>query len=716
MRYVAPIGLIVLTALLVSFRFVTLPRLSSAIRPTSDLIAQQREEGGGDGGGSKQLTGEIDHRNLISNFDRTMLCAPHGRLLDDECITISESSLPTASPACASTSIEPSSQTAKEMRSGVPCGHNESRQPDHAARCLLKFWRSKGAVCSQRPLTEATPQTMHLCPCDVKRIVAVSLVTIVATLSLCSGCVSIHTIIAVTRNPPEDGVHTVNRNNSRGSNVSDPFYLIDLVSSHFVFNTCWKGERPTLTSLAPTLTQMMSHLINDVTSSGRRSKESLRQRSHRPWSCSVLREHRLARGGNHDLELGEAAPPVYYALDVSAGIAGHALESILNGIGQYVVEGLRERQVPWLIPCSDEWENRSPDARAPLIWTEFFLELNDALQFPFYPVDFHKHFDVDSPSFVPLVFSTVHFASTQFGMNTLCLKKTLQSLLWPHSVRLEGERNWTVSSEGRFEVLYSHLHPVVTSSKATEMDLGNAVSQNDSKASHRSSDSQELSSQSMPKLTRSPTATSTSPPRRWQSNRRIAILKMLSKPSRNQNSSASPIFTSPHRSYQYSVRFERRLLERGILPLSPTLPLFERMWHVNTAELIVTTWGSTSTTIINLLFERQQQHNGSDDSGDNGARRLSEAPPQRPLRMLVLVHPLYCHEAIRVFRTTKKFLCNPRLSVKSSSQLVSVIHKHEVSRNAGDLVDHFGGQDFCVLYVLAYSLKLVGSRELDFSC
>ncbi|CUG93132.1 Hypothetical protein, putative, partial [Bodo saltans] len=425
------------------------------------------EEGDGDGGGSRRMTGEIDHRNLIADFDRTMLCAPHGRLLDDECITVSESSLPTASPACASTSIESSSQTAKEMRSGVPGGHNESRQPDHAAKCLLKFWRSTGAVCSQHPLSEATPQTMHLCPCDVKRIVAVSLVTIVATLSPCSGCVSIHTIIAVTRNPPtrvatapDGGVHTVNRNNSRGSNVSDPFYLIDLVSSQFVFNTCWKGERPTLTLFAPTLTQMMSHLNIDVNSSGRRSKESLRQRSHHPWSCSVLREHRLARGGNHnDLEVGEAAPPVYYALDVSAGVAGHALESILNGIGQYVTEGLRDRQVPWLVPCSDEWENRSPDARAPLIWTEFFLELNDALQFPFYPVDFHKHFDVDSPSFVPLVFSTVHFDSAQFGMNALCFKLLIQSLLWPYAVQHEHRRMRTVSSEGRFEVLYGHLPP-----------------------------------------------------------------------------------------------------------------------------------------------------------------------------------------------------------------------------------------------------------------
>ncbi|CUG93133.1 Hypothetical protein, putative [Bodo saltans] len=143
----------------------------------------------------------------------------------------------------------------------------------------------------------------------------------------------------------------------------------------------------------------------------------------------------------------------------------------------------------------------------------------------------------------------------------------------------------------------------------------------------------------MPKPTRSPTATSTSPPRRWQLNRRVAILKTISKPSRNQNNSASPMFTSPHRSYQDSMRFERRLLERGILPLSPTLPLFERMWHVNTAELIVTTWGSTSTTIINLLFERQQQHNSSGgDGGGGGALRLSEAPPQH----LPLTFCLFC--------------------------------------------------------------------------
>ncbi|CUE73070.1 Hypothetical protein, putative, partial [Bodo saltans] len=354
---------------------------------------------------------------------------------------------------------------------------------------------------------------------------------------------------------------------------------------------------------------------------------------------------------------------------------------------------------------------RSPDARAPLIWTEFFLELNDALQFPFYPVDFHKHFDVDSPSFVPLVFSTVHFASTQFGMNTLCLKKTLQSLLWPHSVRLEGERNWTHVSEKRFEMFDENMPP--SSSRVPQQLPSSNSTQSDAMQRQTSSN------HSAHVVVNPAAVVVNNASNSWTTFRRISLLKILAKPplASANRTTATLVFNSPERSYQYSMRFERLLLERGILPLSPTLPLFERMWHVNTAELIVTTWGSTSTTIINLLFERQQQHNGSDDSGNDGALRLSEAPPLRPLRMLVLVHPLYCHEAFLAFRTTKKFLCDPcRLSKKSTSRLLSATRKHKVSRNAGDLADHYGGQDFCVKYVLTQSLRFVRSRELDFTC
>ncbi|CUG91164.1 Hypothetical protein, putative [Bodo saltans] len=133
--------------------------------------------------------------------------------------------------------------------------------------------------------------------------------------------------------------------------------------------------------------------------------------------------------------------------------------------------GARERQVPWLVPCSDEWDNRSPDTQAPLLWTEFFLELNDALQFPIYPVDFHKHFDVDSPNFSPLVFSTVHFASSQLGMNALCFKKIRQSLLWPHAVRLESERNWSVAPRNNnLESQQHHLLPPTIHQATTSLE------------------------------------------------------------------------------------------------------------------------------------------------------------------------------------------------------------------------------------------------------
>ncbi|CUG85701.1 Hypothetical protein, putative, partial [Bodo saltans] len=201
--------------------------------------------------------------------------------------------------------------------------------------------------------------------------------------------------------------------------------------------------------------------------------------------------------------------------------------------------------------------------------------------------------------------------------------------------------------------------------------------------------------------------------RAWTPHRRIALLKVL-KPSTAANSStSSSAFHSPGRSYLHSARFERLLLERGILSVSPTLPLFERMWHVNSAELIVTTWGSTYTSTLNLLFERDQPV-PPDSAANNVGRHNHNA--SRPLRILVMVHPSYCSEVTSVFRVSEKLLCGARRVPTPGRPLLSRRVKYRTARKSGEPADYYGGSDFCVQYVFTHSLEFVGSRKLDFRC
>ncbi|CUI14800.1 membrane-associated protein, putative [Bodo saltans] len=708
-------------------------------------------------GSTEETRSVVDDRAVITQFDFRMPCTAQGRLADDACIVVMSSSsvVPPPSslhqqqfhePADQMDRVEGGRQHKHHSRSNSTfsssnnntddkqnlLSENPAAPPAAAAACLLKLWRSVEVGCARATTTTPVAKQQQqqggddhapkpLCSCANKRVVAVPLVSILANLLPCSGCTQIDSMIAVTKFPPPQPPTTADPNNQT-RHIASPdgrsFYLIDASTSELGFLTCWKGETKIVSRLHPKFTQLMSHLF---ASEHNKSSSPHNSESHptskfdpppalnktaasprRPWSCSVLQTHRLARGGNHnDLRAGEAAPPVYYALDHLSGVAGHVLEELTNGIGQYVAEGLRERQIPWLVPCSDAWENRSPGDLAPLIWTEFFLELNDeALQFPFYPVDFHKHFNVDSPSFSPLVFSTVHFASAQLGLNALCFRKILQSLLWRHAVRLEGERNWSVTSQNQLEAQYKLMPRSAASDQATLLSSTSLQEQN-------------------------VTVTIKSSSRNIQSSCRncIAVLKILKKHS---HSTSSLVITSPGRSYIYSLSFERLLLERGIHQLHLALPLFERMWHVNNAELIVTTWGSTTTTVMNLLFERQTRHNNNSNNRTNnndygdGASSSSSSPLtllERPLRLLVLVHPSYCHEAIGVFQVTMKFLCDPRrLPKSSSSRLLTTIPRREVSRSLGDVADYYGGQNFCIMYAFTHSLKFVGNRELDFKC
>lgn len=646
----------------------------------------------------------LDNREVIAAFDRTASCITSGRLKDDCFIA--------ATPP-ASQIRPPTTDAAR--RSGID-----------ANQCLLTLWRSaeasgcsKGIVVAPPPRNSRKkaaaaappPVSKTLCPCVQKKIVTVHAVSIVLSiLEINSGHFSIEELMAVTQTLPTDSDSASHRNQlAFGSSAtmtmddSRPFYLIDVSTSKFVFRSCKLGEahvvKLTASALGRQLSRLQSQLpLNlstnaDFVSRAASSPQAFEHVSVRscPWCCAALRKHPLSTHRESD----QQPPSVYYSID-SFSAAGHAMEEMIHGIGQYVTQGLHAQRVPWLVPCSDDWgyfAAPSRGKRAPWLWTEFFAELNEALQFPFYPVDF-KHFDVDSPQFSPLVFGTVHFAVPSVGYNSLCYKKVVQSFVWPHAVRLAAKRGWDAAAERRFQ--------------------------------------ETRSTKTMPRV---PAAST--PPLLWKTNHRIAMIKMLpnKKSSSNISSISTAAFKTPGRGYTYSYRFEHELLQRGILSMNPTLALFERMWHANNAELIVTTWGSTLAVLINVLFERQQRDDGAvnftSQTTESHVRRAAageitsrrddddlddDSLPQRPLRILILIHPEYIGETSELFQKTSRFLQDPRhIPTSFSSTLYSKVSRHRMFRAKGALSDFYGGRDFCAKYVLVHNLDFVG-RELDFRC
>ncbi|CUG93002.1 membrane-associated protein, putative, partial [Bodo saltans] len=616
-----------------------------------------------------------------------------------------------------------------------------SRGSTDANRCLLTLWRSaESSGCSNGIDTAVVPPHHNnsdsggkkdhaasaapplfvppkiLCPCVRKSIVSVHAVSILANLysiANSGGYFALDELIAVTQTlPAADNSSRAILTATWRMDDSRPFYLIDASSSEFIFLTCRKGEATcrkgeanVFNGVASTLKRLLSRLIlklplnlstnsdvisrsNDPQHESAMQSDARRQApnnevhpSRRPWSCSALRTHRF---NTHHEKSGQQSPPppVFYSFDRYAMVSGNAIEHIADGVGQYVTQGFHAKRVPWLLPCSDDWGYdgaASGDKRSPWLWTQFFVELNDALQFPFYPVDFHKHFDVDSPQFSPLVFGTVHFAAPSIGYSSLCYKSVFQSFVWPHAVRLATKHEWDAVSESRFQNELLHM-------SATLPHLSSA-------SPHRPASAASL----LASISSSPTA----PQLSWKTNHRVAIMKVL--PTRrstfstttNTSSVSTAAFSSPGRGFTHSDHFDRALLERGILSMSPTLALFERMWHVNNAELIVTTWGSTLTVLINLLFERHQRgdDNVTVQADQSHAKRaasgtasaasdddeISHAVPTRPLRILILVHPEYSLETTLIFRKAYRYLRNPRRLPKSfSSPLLSKVVWHRM--------------------------------------
>ncbi|CUI11838.1 membrane-associated protein, putative [Bodo saltans] len=526
--------------------------------------------------------------------------------------------------------------------------------------CLLPLSRSGCAMSVLRAAeTTCGAQEGRMCRCTSKRVFTVANVTISVRLDP----------------PPQQGrFHALVATTTSVVTAQGPGVLlaaIDGSSFEYSFIPCFRGTLFDIEVLGPFLEAVVARkegrnvvprLSAQATSDGvpSNSSESKQLRSAptpspqqrlnpSPFTCATLSTHPLARKPatsrpTHDvggIEFIEEDQAVYYSLHRFAGIAGHALELLVDGIAQYTIGGLDRKQIPWLIPCSNGWV----DDVAPLIFTQFFLELNEVLRFPFYPLDVDKYMDVDRHSSAPVLqFREVRFASLTFGRNSLCLKQAFRAQIWPSAVKQAHDRHWLVNSSG--------LLPL-----------------------------------------------------------RIALMKMrpapvgdvYSTPSHNGGTAATTIW-SPDRGFHHSRRFQSLLDEKGIVSFDPTMPLLQRMWIVNNAELIVTCWGSTLGTIASLLFEREAHISSSSPSPQASSSHL---------RIVVLIHPSYCIEAHKVLGVPKKTLCSPK-----RQRLRTKIVPQKMSRVDGAENDFFGGDGdkLCVKYILTETLGQVAAHEFDFTC
>jgi hypothetical protein len=259
-----------------------------------------------------------------------------------------------------------------------------------------------------------------------------------------------------------------------------------------------------------------------------------------------------------------------------------------------------------------------------------------------------------------LRFRLVHFVNYNSERNQVCFKPVLRLRLWPSVAQLAATRRWDESlrTAGIENGQFTECAPTLSKNE-------------------------------------------TQLPVQFDHVKRFAFMKIVGAKG------SAGIATSPDRSFLYSKRFSTLLCDKGILEAPPVLPLLERMWHVNTAEMIVTTWGSAMATITNLLMPRRRA--AVDGSLPHEFRNMSVADPQFPQqRILVLVHPSYCHEVFVL-----------KVPYKSCSQLTrspSAMFTNTISMHRHAPTDFIGGPDFCVKYLLVSSLRYVVSRDLDFSC
>lgn len=498
--------------------------------------------------------------------------------------------------------------------------------------CALTYIGATQLSCERDDPPNIAPELPppRLCPCRSKRIALVR--SVVITAKYADGLLRQMVAFASTATSPTDV-----RNISWG--------LVDASTIAYTEHICNKGLLPKYPQRLHE--RLMSYLRpeSNVVRPPPLLEAQQQTADAPPWACSQLAKHPLSvpRTAND-----EAPPEVYYALESFAGIAGHAMELITNGIGQYVAEGLDKKDgagVPWLVPCSDIWQGGGK-AAPPLLWTRMFLELNEALQFRMFPVDFHNVLDVDRRTEV-MQFRSVHFATSYLPLNAACFKPALLHRLWPFVKQRAVARNMEVVSRASWLKVAAPPMPV-QSGGTSEEERGTTM-------------------------------------------------------------------YTPQRVFPYSEPFRDLLRTHNVVTMAPAGNLLRRMWDVNNAELIVTTWGSATTVASSLLLPRN----------DN-----------KPRRMLVLIHPSYCDEAYRLFNMTQAELCSLHSPVVVARRRSSRHHKASregtTQRRMQLLRGSFSWRDgamndfeeggsrprdsFCVRYVLLASLDHVTPADLEFQC
>jgi hypothetical protein len=417
--------------------------------------------------------------------------------------------------------------------------------------CVLFFRRFSQLACA------GFEASRGLCPCGLKRTSEVRNVRITAIFS--GNLVS--SILAFA-------FDTVLRSWS----------LIDSSSSEFNSLSCMYGHRVLRKKLTDVYTAFRS-----LSGSYEGARLTI-SKALSPWACSSN-----IRFANHS--------DVFYALDSSLNSPGHAVDSIFFAIGLYFRDDLHTRGVPWIVPCSDQWTSTTA-----WTWTKFFVEINQVLQLPVFPLDIRWINATDLHTFP---FPVVHFAPYYLGWNQGCVRHVTSQLLWPYAEK-------GASSLG------------------------------------------------------SPKA--------------ISFMKVLFPNSTSMY--------SPKRAFLFSLRYYKMLEVNHVVTLGANVPLIERMFLVNKAELIVTTWGSALAIATTLMI----------------------AQGNRSHRLLVLIHPGYCLEASRLLRSRKK-TCST-VTARGPSR---VVHRKMMVRD-GALTDFVGGNGFCAKFLVVAALKFVRQSDIEFRC
>jgi hypothetical protein len=397
-------------------------------------------------------------------------------------------------------------------------------------------------------------------------------------------------------------------------------------------------------------------------------------------SCEMLRHHKFAVPHNRSFSQNDGTQTehtdVFYAMDSLMSAPGHALELLTNGLGVYYRDGLDKRGVAWVIPCREPSSEFVSTVVSPIYFTRFFLELNEVLELPFLLVSLDE----------------IHVGTLPSYEETVGNRSSIGRVK-PVSTALRRPDTSVSQPQG---VPHHHHHLRGAPLRFLRAFFAPYFFQGWNQFCFK----QMLRDRWWPLAVRRALRGLNTPTVEVNLNlsappAQIALLKLAA--------------VNGYRSFSSTPAFERLLSSYRIKQLNTTLPLLQRMWHVNYAELLVTTWGSTFTTATGLMLPRSWLLSKPTGISELWNATVSPyAPPPRQ-RILVLVHPQYCHEAYKLFRVAKKNFCMPTQRRKSRMVLRSM------SVNQGALTD-FSDPLFCVKFVFLHSLNDVTSSDLTFRC